>query len=182
MFWTTFYLKQRKFRVSRMQFLPTTREGNVFTGVCLPTGVFLFGLRPPGQRPPWTETPLDKDTWTEGTRQEVTSYTPGKNIGPDRKWHHTPSCYWYLVAATTTVGTHLTGMHWSYLASLVFGKNCRKIGVNTSGPKSIKWWHHQCVSHKVMTSPMSVKSEINDGTWRAFEFEGAAWNSLGKWK
>ena len=48
---------------------------------------------------------------------------------------------------------------WWYLASLVFGKNCRKIGINTSGPESIKWWHHQCVSHKVMTSPMSVQSE-----------------------
>ena len=34
--------------------------------------------------------------------------------------------------------------HWWYLASLAFGKNCRKIGVNTSGPESI-----------VMTSVMS---------------------------
>ena len=49
--------------------------------------------------------------------------------------------------------------HWSYLANLVFGENCRKIGVNTSGPESIKWWHHQCVSHKVMTSQISVQSE-----------------------
>ena len=31
-----------------------------------------------------------------------------------------------------------------YLASLGFGKNCRKIGVNTSRPDSIKWWHHWC--------------------------------------
>ena len=30
---------------------------------------------------------------------------------------------------------------WSYLVSLVFGKNCRKIGVNTSRPESKKWWH-----------------------------------------
>ena len=36
--------------------------------------------------------------------------------------------------------------YWSYLASLVFCKNCRKIGVNTSEPESIKEWHHQCVS------------------------------------
>ena len=36
------------------------------------------------------------------------------------------------------------GSLWWYLASLVFGKNCRKIGVNTSGPESIKWWHLWC--------------------------------------
>ena len=28
-------------------------------------------------------------------------------------------------------------VHRSYLASLVFGEDCRKIGVNTSGPESI---------------------------------------------
>ena len=47
----------------------------------------------------------------------------------------------------------------SYLMSLVFGENCSKIDVNTSGPERIKWWHHKCVSHKVMTSPISVQSE-----------------------
>ena len=34
--------------------------------------------------------------------------------------------------------------HWWYLANLVFGKNCRKIGENTSGPESMKWWHQWC--------------------------------------
>ena len=48
-----------------------------------------------------------------------------------------------------------------------FGENCRKIGVNTSGPETIKWWHHQCVSHKVMTSPMSIQSESSI-CWGAF--------------
>ena len=56
---------------------------------------------------------------------------------------------------------------WWYLASLVFSKNCRKIGVNTSRPEIIKWWHHQCVSHEVMTSPMSVQSESSI-CWGAF--------------
>ena len=58
-------------------------------------------------------------------------------------------------------------LHGSYLASLVFGENCRKIGGNISGPESIKWWHYQCVSHKVMTSPMSVQSESSI-CWGAF--------------
>ena len=31
--------------------------------------------------------------------------------------------------------------HGWYLASLLFGKNFRKIGVNTSRPESKKWWH-----------------------------------------
>ena len=57
--------------------------------------------------------------------------------------------------------------HWSYLASLVFGENYRKISVNTLGPEIIKWWHHQCVSHKVMTSTMSVQSESSI-CWGAF--------------
>ena len=36
---------------------------------------------------------------------------------------------------------HWIQWKWSYLASLVFGKNCRKIRVNTSRPESKKWWH-----------------------------------------
>ena len=67
------------------------------------------------------------------------------------------------ISVDTCNGPHSYTTHtksqWSYLASLVFGENCRKIGVNTSGWESIKWWHHQCVSHEVMTSPMSVQSE-----------------------
>ena len=51
--------------------------------------------------------------------------------------------------------------------SLVFGENCRKIGVNTSAPESIKLWHHQCMAHKVMTSPISVQSESSI-CWGAF--------------
>ena len=36
---------------------------------------------------------------------------------------------------------HWIQWKWSYLASLVFGKNCRKIRVNTSRPESKTWWH-----------------------------------------
>ena len=66
---------------AKSSFLPPQtklREGNVFRGVCLSTGVSLplvpcsFGggvsltetpldRDPPRQRPPWTETPLDRD-------------------------------------------------------------------------------------------------------------------------
>ena len=49
---------------------------------------------------------------------------------------------------------------WSYLGSLVSGKNSRKIDQNTSGPESIKWWYHQCVTHKLMTSPMSTSLDL----------------------
>ena len=97
--------------------LPTTREGNVFTKVCLFTGGGRqttpdrdpHGQRTPRPRPPpCMETPRQRPwdwigsdimhTWKEhGARQEVTSYM--------RPW------YWHLVAATAAVGTHPTGMH-----------------------------------------------------------------------
>ena len=32
-----------------------------------------------------------------------------------------------------------------------FGKNCRQIGVNTSGLESIKWWHHQSPIHALQS-------------------------------
>ena len=67
--------------------------------------------------------------------------------------------------------SHLFGpllqLYRSYLASLDFVDNCRKIGLNILGPENIKWWHHQCVSHKVMTSPISVHSESSI-CWGAF--------------
>ena len=37
------------------------------------------------------------------------------------------------------------------MASLVFGKNCRKIGVNTSRPESKKWWHHNDIRHMLQS-------------------------------
>ena len=43
---------------------------------------------------------------------------------------------------------------WSYLASLVFGKNCRKVGVHffsTSRPESKKWWHHDDIRHMLQS-------------------------------
>ena len=44
-----------------------------------------------------------------------------------------------------------------YLASLVFGKNCRKIGINTSGLESIKWWHQLC--HHFMYSYAPIRKQ-----------------------
>ena len=49
--------------------LPTTREGNVFTGVCSQGGL------PHGQRHPLDRGLLDSVQTEHGTRQEVTSYT-----------------------------------------------------------------------------------------------------------
>ena len=67
----------------QIKFLPTVREGNVITGVCLSTGGLPSGERPlPGGRPHWTEPPEGDPLGQRpppkehGTRQEVTSYTP----------------------------------------------------------------------------------------------------------
>ena len=53
---------------------------------------------PPGGRQPMEVDPLNE----HGTRSEVTSYTPGKNMGPDRKWHDTPQ-------VLTSSGGHCSG-------------------------------------------------------------------------
>ena len=59
-----------------------------------------------------------------------------------------------------------------WMRMIVIGEPCfwwelQENCVNTSGPESIKWWHHQCVSHNVITSPMSVQSESSI-YWEAF--------------
>ena len=56
---------------------------------------------------------------------------------------------------------NLKSTYWLYLPSLVFGKNFRKIGVNTSGQESIKWWHHKCVSHYYSFCIHVCQSESN---------------------
>ena len=113
--------------------LPAAMEGNVFTPVCLFTGMRgiklsckeipgtetppPLGWSPPHRNPLWrkipqtetscTETPLDRPPFTktpslEGDplcRETLWMETRRRrNMGPDRKCHHTSLSYWHLVA------------------------------------------------------------------------------------
>ena len=100
----TFYLPQGKVMFS---------EASVILSRLEEEAVPLNG-EPLWQETSWRKIPL----WRE---------THGRNMGPDRKWHHTPPLertwdqigsniihphwYWHLVAATATVRMHHTGMH-----------------------------------------------------------------------
>ena len=67
--------------------LLTAREGNVFTPVCL------FTDRWWGGGPPWTETPLWRETPTGQRPPKMETplgqWPPLRNMGSDRKRHHT---------------------------------------------------------------------------------------------
>ena len=107
-----------------------------FTGVCLSTGgggVYI----------PWADTP-SRQTPPLG-RHLLTSYQPA--------WH--PGRFDPYTCTRTIIGC-LTVI---VLGEPCFWWDCRKIGVNTTGPESIKWWHHKFVSHQVMTLLMCVQSE-----------------------
>ena len=73
-------------------FLPTTREGYVSSGVCqsyCSQGVSLLDRDPPLDRDTlWWETP--SPTLDLGPDRKWHHTPPRKNMEPDRKWHHTP--------------------------------------------------------------------------------------------
>ena len=99
-----------------LHYRPPTKlwEGNVFTGVCLSTS---RGKADPHlETDPALEAYLHERTWDQ-TRSDIIPppHTPGKNMGPDRQWHHT------LPPPTTTkkVGsTHPTGILSCFLLQL----------------------------------------------------------------
>ena len=129
-------------------------EGNVFTGVCQ-SFCSLGGSAIPCLRP---DTP-------PRTRHPLWSRAPlGRNMGPDKKWHHTP---WYdLVVATKTGGTHPTGMHSCLFIFFLLANEVCKGYVFTPVSQSFCSWgglHPQGASRGVC-----IRESLHPGELRRF--------------
>ena len=92
----------RMFQSSTHAFVPTTREGNVFRGVCLTTGGCLIS----GQRP---------HLWTDGQRPPFWSEIPSDREPP---WKETPLARDPLVL--TSSGSHCSSRYASYWNAFLF--------------------------------------------------------------
>ena len=98
--WSHFYRRPTKLR-----------EGIVFRGVCLSTG----GGGVSAILPPHVGRPFPTSGRNMGQDRKYHHTPPGKNIGLDRKWHYTPP-----PGTTKADGTHPTGMLSCLLVNLQY--------------------------------------------------------------